>query len=151
MPDSYGRPLWMSPRLRCDTSHAAPNVRNVNDPAAKANPMTYQIPVKAILALLGRRLLRFRGIRDRPAGNGRRPSQFYPGSPLERAAALWPRVPAADGPGGTVSTRIGGASARSGTSIARSVAALCSGTVSLMNVPVPVSTDARTFIRTALR
>src|SRR5690349_13836156 len=31
-------------------SHAAPNVRNVNDPAAKANPMTYQIPVKAILA-----------------------------------------------------------------------------------------------------
>src|SRR4051812_10028319 len=40
----------MSPRLRCETSHAAPKVRNVNDPAAKANPMTYQIPVKSILA-----------------------------------------------------------------------------------------------------
>src|SRR5438128_1649300 len=50
MPDSYGRPLWTSPRFRWDTSHAAPKVRNVNDPAAKANPMMYQIPVKAILA-----------------------------------------------------------------------------------------------------
>src|SRR5688572_26874606 len=50
MPDSYGRPLCTSPRLRCETSQAAPNVRNANEPAAKANPMTYQIPVKAILA-----------------------------------------------------------------------------------------------------
>src|SRR6187431_767271 len=49
MPDSYGRPLWTSPLLRCEISHAAPNVRNVNEAAAKANPMTYQIPVKAIL------------------------------------------------------------------------------------------------------
>src|SRR5215213_10764461 len=112
MPDSYGRPLWTSPRLRWDSSHAAPKVRKVNDPAANANPMTYQIPVKAILALLGRRLLRFRGIRDRPAGNGRRPSQFYRGRPLERAAALWPGTPAAGMPGGPVSMTTGGPSAR---------------------------------------
>src|SRR5437773_8875805 len=50
MPDSYGRPLCTSPRFRCEMSHAAPKVRNANDPAAKANPMMYQIPVKAILS-----------------------------------------------------------------------------------------------------
>src|SRR5215210_7995454 len=83
MPDSYGRPLWMSPRLRWDSSHAAPNGRNVNDPAAKANPMTYQIPVKAILVqrarapawtpeALDREFAGQRGIRDQPSG--RRPS-----------------------------------------------------------------------------
>jgi hypothetical protein len=42
--------LWTSPRFRWEINQAAPKVRNVNDPAAKANPMTYQIPVKAILA-----------------------------------------------------------------------------------------------------
>src|SRR3954470_338326 len=46
MPDSYGMPLWTSPRFRCDRSHARLNVRNVNPIAAMANPTTYQIPVK---------------------------------------------------------------------------------------------------------
>src|SRR6187397_674254 len=45
MPDSYGRPLCSSPRFRCETSHAAPIVRNTNDTPAKANPTTYQMPV----------------------------------------------------------------------------------------------------------
>src|SRR6478752_2275055 len=45
MPESYGRPLCSSPRFRCETSHAAPIVRNTNDTPAKANPTTYQMPV----------------------------------------------------------------------------------------------------------
>src|SRR5215212_11021554 len=45
MPDSYGRPLWMSPRLRWEMSHAAPIVRNTNETPANKNPTTYQIPV----------------------------------------------------------------------------------------------------------
>src|SRR5215212_5901720 len=54
MPDSYGRPLWRSPRVRWDRSHAAPNVRNVNEAAANAKPMMYQIPVKrSSLPILG--------------------------------------------------------------------------------------------------
>src|SRR3954464_11451128 len=43
MPDSYGTPLWMSPRLRCDRSHAAPIVTNTNPIDTTANPTTYQI------------------------------------------------------------------------------------------------------------
>ena len=45
MPDSYGRPLCTSPRLRWEISHAAPIVRKTNDTPAKANPTTYQMPV----------------------------------------------------------------------------------------------------------
>src|SRR4051812_814978 len=45
MPDSYGTPLWMSPRLRCDRSHAAPIVTNTNPIDTTANPTTYQIAV----------------------------------------------------------------------------------------------------------
>src|SRR5690348_16195847 len=85
MPDSYGRPLWTSPRFRWDSSHAAPNVRNVNDPAAKANPMMYQIPVKPSSLRAGhpgwtpgtRSVVGLRGIRDQPSGDGRRPRPFY--------------------------------------------------------------------------
>src|SRR5436190_22063146 len=43
MPDSYGRPLWTSPRLRCDRSHAAPIVTKTNPTDTTANPTTYQI------------------------------------------------------------------------------------------------------------
>src|SRR5438045_6578334 len=45
MPDSYGRPLCSSPRLRCEMSHAMPIVTNTNEMPAKANPTTYQMPV----------------------------------------------------------------------------------------------------------
>ncbi len=45
MPDSYGRPLCSSPRLRCEISHAMPIVRKTNETPAKANPTTYQMPV----------------------------------------------------------------------------------------------------------
>src|SRR2546423_2700794 len=50
MPDSYGRPLWMSPRLRCEISHAAAIVRNTNETPATANPTTYSRPVKRVRA-----------------------------------------------------------------------------------------------------
>ena len=38
-------PLWPSPRLRWESSQAAPIVRKTNEMPAKANPTTYQIPV----------------------------------------------------------------------------------------------------------
>src|SRR5436190_1439773 len=43
MPDSYGMPLWMSPRFRCESSHAAPMVTKTNPIDTTANPTTYQI------------------------------------------------------------------------------------------------------------
>src|SRR4029079_4271512 len=46
MPDSYGRPLCSSPRLRWEISHAARIVRKTNETPAKATPTTYQMPVK---------------------------------------------------------------------------------------------------------
>src|SRR3954454_2506979 len=48
MPDSYGRPLCSSPRLRWEISHAIPIVRKTNETPAKANPTTYQMPVKLL-------------------------------------------------------------------------------------------------------
>ena len=45
MPLSYGRPLWRSPRLRCEMSQARPIVRKTNETPAKAKPTTYQTPV----------------------------------------------------------------------------------------------------------
>src|SRR5688572_27421649 len=57
MPLSYGRPLWWSPRFRCDSSHEAPIVRNTNETPANAKPSTYQTPVTTSSCSVARRVV----------------------------------------------------------------------------------------------
>src|SRR2546426_12003935 len=89
MPDSYGRPLCSSPRLRWDTSHAAPMVTNTNETPAKAKPMMYQIPVNR--TPFERRAERGDigpgnpwNVRGRHAWSAPKPASFYQRGPSRR-------------------------------------------------------------------
>src|SRR3954467_2591018 len=93
MPDSYGKPLCSSPRLRWEISHAAPIVMNTNETPAKANPTTYQMlvnPTPLRLAPTGQRHRPLRTVSERTAVPGwseLSPPIFYRGSAVDGAGA----------------------------------------------------------------
>src|SRR6185436_3757748 len=100
MPDSYGRPLCSSPRLRWEINQAAPIVRKTNETPAKANPTTYQIWVTRTPfgdATRGGRRLRDDPMQEtcpHPDGTNRPLVNSISGSGLGDAPAPPPKAPA---------------------------------------------------------